>query len=62
MIELEGRLGDVLFRIKVGVLTARRVVNAVICCGVHDKPAEADGYRDKPEGKNTRESDLLTTA
>ena len=43
-------------------LTARRVVDTVVCYGVGDETGETDDDGDHAEGENTNKADLLTPA
>jgi hypothetical protein len=52
--EYNRSLGDIRYKIRVGVLTARRVVDVVIRYDVHDKTAEADNHCDQTEREYTR--------
>lgn len=45
-----------------GRLTARRIVDAVVCYGVGDETGNTNDHGDQAEGENTDETELLTPA
>jgi hypothetical protein len=45
-----------------GRLTARRIVDAVVCHGVGDETGETDNDSDHAERENTNKADFLTPA
>jgi hypothetical protein len=45
-----------------GRLTARRIVDSVVCYGVGDETGETNDHGDHAEGEDTDEADLLTPA